>query len=487
MEDLLSGWIASPAAIKSDPAQPERLGEYGIQSVLGVGGMATVYLAFSAASFGGRRWCALKLLRSELAANEAHVKMFFSEARIGCEVMHPNVCSVFDYGWAEGKAYLAMEYLRGKSLAEVNRTVARIRDPARHAVRIARILADASEGLCAIHEHRSLSDGPLRMVHRDISPDNLILTFEGFVKIIDLGLAKAAHRGEQTQSGILKGKMSYIAPELLRGGTPDARADIWSLGVVAWELATGKRLFHRSTDVETLQAVMEEEIPPPSAVRPGISKHFDKVVLGALARDPAKRYPSAACFNDRLWEFLVAQRRLVQHRDIAAWLNGLFPGERERLGHLLETVPSHPSRPAHARDEPTPEPGRRSSQRFSLGFGHIAQWRPPERVSLLVAMLAMALIGASGWAWRSLKPLFPSSAHLASAMQVAEPSAAPPATLRDIAQTKVTTSGGFVVEIQRPNLSNDVIVRVRATPTNEAPSSSDNVSGSSQAAVHVAR
>jgi eukaryotic-like serine/threonine-protein kinase len=462
MDDVMSGWL-NPTPTKPDPKRHECLGRYQIQSVLGRGGMATVYLASSGAYAGSRRWCALKLLRDELAQDETYLKMFLSEARIGSELVHPNVCSVFDYGCIDGRAYLAMELLCGKSLAAVKRAQKEITDPAIHSARIARIIADACEGLEAIHVHRA-ADGPIRVVHRDISPDNLVLTFDGFVKIIDFGLAKADHGSERTRSGVLKGKVSYIAPELLRGKAPDARTDLWSLGVVAWELLTGRRLFPRATDAETLKAVMDAEIPPPSQARYGLPPELDAVVLGALVRDPDQRYASAAEFNDRLWEFLVSRGRPQQHRDIARWLDELFPGERERTAYSLETTPDdapeHPSPYA----EPAPKvASHRPRRRISLDSLRFKVWPPNPRTAVVAVLLGVALFSASAWTARRLKPMLRGPTQ-AAALQ---PGVSLPVI--GVAQTTMPTSGGFVVEIERPELSNDVVVRVRATPKTSAP------------------
>jgi serine/threonine protein kinase len=225
---------------------------------------------------------------------------------------------VFAFGRREGIAYLAMEYLRGHSLAALSRKLSPVRDPERHAALVARLLADVCEGLQAIHEHGRDLVPPLHVVHRDISPENLFLTEQGFAKIIDLGLAKVETARDKTAPGIIKGKLSYIAPELLSGAPATPRCDLWSLGVVAWELFTGKRLFHDETDLGTVSLVQGLPIARPSSVVPGLPKALDKIVLRALERKPENRYGSAAEFAQDLWAYL-ARGKVVQHGELAAW------------------------------------------------------------------------------------------------------------------------------------------------------------------------
>jgi serine/threonine protein kinase len=448
----------TPTPTRRDPPRPLRVGPYRPHAVLGTGGMATVYLATGGAQLGNRRWCALKVLHGKLSDSENYVSMFFNEAQIASEISHPHVCSVFDYGCVNGQAYLAMDYLRGKSLAAISRACAPGDDPERHALRVARVLADACEGLAAIHEHRSPAEGDLRVVHRDISPDNLILGFDGFVKVIDFGLAKVGCRGEKTQSGILKGKISYIAPELLTGAAATPSADIWSLGIVAWELLTGQRLFRKATDAETLHALTEQLVLPPSAVLPGLPEALDAVVLRALERDPAARYASAAEFGAQLWEFLRARPEFVAHRELGTWLDELFPGEQDQIRQRLESVP-------HASPLSEPAAAKRSVhllQHLRSRVGHALPARRPSRAvaAMLVAAVCFAWVA---FRWGSARGHF-----VPVALGATNASFVPPSLARDsnAAQhsTTLNSDSNFVVEVERSDHASEVIVRVRATP-----------------------
>jgi serine/threonine-protein kinase len=447
-----------------DPRQLPRLGPYRPQSVLGSGGMATVYLATGATQLGHRRWCALKVLHPKLCARPSYLDMFFNEARIASEISHPHVCGVFDYGTIDGQAYLAMDYVRGKSLSAIAHAREKIADPAEHARRLARLLADACEGLSAIHEHRSALEPELRVVHRDISPDNLLLGFDGFVKVIDFGLAKIDGRGEKTESGILKGKISYVAPELLRGESATASVDIWSLGVVAWELLTGQRLFRRGSDAETVRALAEAPVPPPSSVLPGLPSELDAVVLRALEREPSRRYATAAEFGAALWGFLRAQSKIPDHRQIGAWLSALFPDEEQRLRERLERVPSTP---LHS----TPVAARRSLhllQHVRARIAHAVKLRSRARW-LAAAVVAGLCFGWSAFHWSNAKT------RSSAALRVDDASLISPAFehtdsthLRaPVSLTRLHSESGLTVEIERASDNDEVTVRVRASTPNE--------------------
>lgn len=440
-----------------------RIGHYRPYTTLGSGGMATVYLASGAGKLGTRRCCALKVLHQKLSNSETYLSMFLNEARIASEISHPHVCSVFDYGCVKGQAYLAMDFLAGKSLASLSQACGEIADPELHARRIARILADACEGLSAIHEYRSPSEGHLHVVHRDISPDNLVLGFDGFVKIIDFGLAKIECRGERTQSGILKGKISYIAPELLRGDAASASADIWSLGVVAWELLTGQRLFRKLSDAETVRAISEQEVLAPSQVLNGLPTRLDAIVLRALQRDPSLRYPTAADFSRDLWEFMRSQSTIVQHRELGDWLEQLFPGEREQTLRRLESVA------ASIPEEERPRRVQRNLRLLQGLRGRVSRALPARRSTraLGAVLVATAVIGVGVLRWtreapRAVWPNTTSAGHFSRAGLDGESSA-----LHLEPQARWVSPAGFAVEIERGARDSDLIVHVRATGIDE--------------------
>jgi len=318
-----------------------RIGRYRLCLELASGGMSTVYLARMQGGVGVHSFVALKVLKPQLAADPTFVEMFLDEARLASLIHHPNVCDVVDYRIQDGVSYLAMEHLSGQSLSAVRRQL--LVDDAmpvgQYVGIVARIIADAAEGLHAAHELTDARGEPLAVVHRDVSPENVFITYDGCVKIMDFGIAATAQQRHRTQPGTVKGKYAYIAPEVLKGQKPTRRADVWSLGVVAWEmLAGGRRLFDGENDVDILRAVSEAEIPAPSSVRPGIPAELDEIVLRALQRDPAVRYPTTRELGRKLIYLLAEQRLAVGLAELAEFMDRLFRNGRACARQLLDTV-----------------------------------------------------------------------------------------------------------------------------------------------------
>jgi serine/threonine-protein kinase len=210
--------------------------------------MASVYLARCDSEHGSGRLVAVKLIHPHLANDREFIEMFMDEAELASQIRHPNVCAVLDYALRQDESYLVMEHLTGESLMSVGRRIERSKDldPQRLARCVARVLADACEGLHAAHELTDVDGEPLHVVHRDVSPENVFVTYDGIAKVMDFGVAAAAHKRHRTLTGVVKGKFASVAPECLKGRKPDRRADVWGIGVIAWELLTGQRLFRSS-------------------------------------------------------------------------------------------------------------------------------------------------------------------------------------------------------------------------------------------------
>jgi len=327
------GSLASPPVERAGAPAPmfedNRFGAYRIRGVLGKGGMAKVYLAEEMLDGGRRRWRAIKIPEPDFRETALFRRMFRTEAALASRICHPHVCSVLEAGELSGIPFFTMELLRGRSLLAVRKVVRPTDVSFRHCLRIARLIADACEGLQAIHSYGANDAVPPQVVHRDISPDNLFLTADGFVKILDLGLAQTALLEDDGDKDLLRGKISYIAPELLNRRPASARSDVWGLGVVAWELLVGRPLFNEPSDYETLQAVREQAIVRPSELVVGLPKAIDPIVMRALQREPSARYASAAEFGRALWGFMVAEGEIVHHDELAKWLAELFPPETD--------------------------------------------------------------------------------------------------------------------------------------------------------------
>lgn len=303
--------------------------------------MATVFLGHREGAGDPWGYFAVKCVRPNLADDPTFIAMFRDEARIASWIHHANVCSVFDFGVSEGTHYLAMEYLSGQTLKSVLRKLAEptaITDLHWHACLVARIGSDVAEGLHAAHELRDDDGQSLGVVHRDVSPENVFLTYGGNAKLMDFGLVRALGQSHETRTGIVKGKYGYVQPEVLQGDTPDRRADVWSLGVVMWELLVGRRLFAFDTEAATLKSIADKEITPPSRAREGLPRAIDAIVMRALERDPDARYPTARAMARDLTRFIARSGQAVGLADIADMMDRLYPGGAECDRQLLSVA-----------------------------------------------------------------------------------------------------------------------------------------------------
>lgn len=312
---------------------PARLGRYRIVCELASGGMASVNLAIAD---GLDKLLALKIVHPHLVKEGAFLNMFLDEARIASGVRHRNVCNVFDHGEHNGSYYIAMDYLAGRTLREVIR---RLRSTRQTSVRashqfMAYVIAEACEGLHAAHELRGTDGQLLDVVHRDVTPQNLLITYDGHVSVIDFGIARAADRLQHTASGVLKGKFSYMAPEQLRKGTVDRRTDIWALGICLWEALTRRRLFAGESQADTLMNVLNAEVVPPSRIDPTLPAALDAIVLRALSRAPEERYASAREMGLELTKLYRESGASVGPLEIEQFMGALFPEEIERAAQL---------------------------------------------------------------------------------------------------------------------------------------------------------
>jgi eukaryotic-like serine/threonine-protein kinase len=304
-----------------------RLGRYRLVREIASGGMATVNLAVAE---GLDKLVALKIIHPHLAQEDNFVRMFLDEARLASAISHRNVCNVFDFGETDGRFYIAMDFLAGQSLRDVLRRLRKAElqvEPRKLAVFVAYMLAEACEGLHAAHELHGAEGQPLNVVHRDVSPHNLFVTYDGNVSVVDFGIARASDRIQSTATGVLKGKFSYMAPEQMRQLDIDRRADIWALGVVLWESLLLRRLFVRSSQADTVMSVMMDRVRPPSELNPDIPKELDAIVLKAIQRNPAHRYSTAREMGRELMKFCRESAVMVSPIEIEQLMHKLF--ERE--------------------------------------------------------------------------------------------------------------------------------------------------------------
>jgi serine/threonine-protein kinase len=324
--------------VSPDEALADSLGSYRLCFEVASGGMATVYLALYEGALGFEKVVALKKIHKHLARERQFVDMFFDEARIAAHIDHPFVCKVVDFGNAQDTYYIAMEYLVGEPLSEVYEAFQQHPELAASTELprvVARVIADLAEGLHAAHELTDDGD-PLNLVHRDVTPANLFVLYDGTVRVVDFGIAKVKNRISHTETGHVKGKYAYVSPEQLKMKPLDRRCDVWALGVVMWEMLTARRLFKRENPVDTIGAVTADEIPKPSSIRPDVPPALDKIVMRALSRRVAGRHHTARDLAVELDGWLATTGHAVPRAEVADWLQALFPGAASRKRKLME-------------------------------------------------------------------------------------------------------------------------------------------------------
>ncbi|HUU01925.1 MAG TPA: serine/threonine-protein kinase [Myxococcota bacterium] len=315
----------------------QTIGRYQLLARLASGGMAEIFLARQTGIGGFEKLVVVKRILPNLAREKAFVEMFLDEAVIAAQLNHPNVVQIYDLGQAGDDYYIAMEYLEGESLGHLAREGAGARKPLSPGL-VAGIVAQVCDGLHYAHSFEDDNGKPLNIVHRDISPHNVIVLFSGMVKVVDFGIAKAATKMHQTQVGTLKGKLAYMSPEQCMGSGVDARSDIFSLGVVLWELLTSRRLFKRDVEPAMIRAIVDEPIPKVRDARIGVPEKLAAIADRALEKDPEKRFQSAAEMAAALRQYLRDESIDAQAEQISAYAHDVL-GERARTKKkLLEEI-----------------------------------------------------------------------------------------------------------------------------------------------------
>jgi serine/threonine-protein kinase len=308
--------------------QQATLGRYVIVKHLAQGGMADVLLARTNGIEGFERYVVIKRIRAEIARDTRYVAMFLDEARLAASLHHHNIVGVNDIGQKDGEYFFAMEYLHGEDARRLLIEVSRKREciPIEHVITIA---TAAAAGLHHAHEQRGIDRKPLGIVHRDVSPANLLLGYDGSVKVADFGIAKAEQRSTETRTGTLKGKIAYMSPEQCIGDDVDRRSDVFSLGIVLYELVTARRLFKGDTDFLTMTAIVHGDIPPPSRCRPDLSPALEAIILKALARDRGARYATADALRIALEQYANAAGIVRSSTALADYLKAQFGNRPE--------------------------------------------------------------------------------------------------------------------------------------------------------------
>ncbi len=315
----------------------QRIGRYVLCDEIARGGMATVHLGVLRGPARFARTVAIKRLHPTYARDPYFAVMFLDEARMAARLRHPNVVPILDVVQADDELSLVMEYVEGESLSRLLKASRRLklRLPVPVAVSI---IVSVLEGLHAAHEALSDDGKPLHIVHRDVSPQNILIGAEGVPRLVDFGIAKARGRMHNTIAGELKGKLAYMAPEQLEGGDVDRQTDVYAAGLVLWELLAGRRLFRAETDLDLFARVLEGATDPPSRHRADVPAEIDRVVMKALALSRADRYPTARAFACALEDAMP----LASARKIGGWVQDVAGASLARRAAMVAFVESQP-------------------------------------------------------------------------------------------------------------------------------------------------
>ena len=398
--------------------QPIPFGKYYLLERVNVGGMAEVFKAKATGVEGFERLVAVKRILPNIAEDEEFITMFVDEAKIAVQLNHANIAQIFDLGKVGDSYFIALEYVQGKDLRAIFNRCRSRGEPLPVPLACFSIMK-VCEGLDYAHQKRDAGGSFLNLVHRDVSPQNLLVSYEGEVKVIDFGIAKAAGKAGKTQAGILKGKFGYMSPEQVLGMEIDRRSDVFGVGICLYELLTGERLFIAETDFATLEKVRNVDVMPPSTYNRKIPEELEQIVMRALARDREVRYQTAMELHDELQGFLYSSGSPAGRKELSAFMHRMFGEEIERenkrdqayaalavgeeestanlrgkasVRPMQETRPSAGQAVAHGFDdeEPTeafsslsssganfPLPGRRNSEEPTAHFAEMSQGGEP--------------------------------------------------------------------------------------------------------------
>ena len=389
---------------------------------IATGGMAEIWLARQDGPAGFAKDIVIKRILPHLADDDKFIEMFLDEARLAAQLSHPNIGQIFDLGEVDGSYFIAMEYIDGVDLADVVERATELGHPVPPAV-AARIVAEVSMALDYAHNYTTRDGEALQLVHRDISPQNILLTRTGIPKVVDFGVAKAANRQHKTQTGAVKGKLSYMSPEQISGQPLDGRSDLFALGVVLYELVTCRRPFGHESELLAVTAILNEQPPSPRTIVDGVPEELEEVIFKALSKDAADRYDSARDMQLALERVLQDAGAVLSSRDVEEYLEDLFSdAPTHRIGKIAlvmptavsgdvsarlrgaVTMPSHPpanTRPAEqVPDTKEAKPLTRASVRGNLASAsqpHVPTASAPGRggviAAAVVAVLCVCVLG----------------------------------------------------------------------------------------------
>lgn len=310
-------------------------GKYYLTEKIATGGMAELYRAKRVGVAGFEKLLVIKKILPHLSHHDEFVSMFINEAKIAAQLSHPNIVQIFDLGKIEDSYYIAMEYVWGKDLKAILKKgkEKNLLPSMEHAIQI---ISKACGALDYAHKKKDLKGNEINLIHRDVSPQNILLSYEGDIKIVDFGIAKAASKTSDTRTGVLKGKIAYMSPEQAWGKPIDRRSDIFSLGIVFYELLTGEMLFKGDTDLNTLERVREARVAPPTRFNKEIPKEIENILLKALAKEPQERYLFASIMQEELEAFIHSNKSFPSTLNLQNYMHTIFKDEIEAEAKALQ-------------------------------------------------------------------------------------------------------------------------------------------------------
>jgi len=385
-----------PTDITGEPLPAiAQFGRFEIMGGLASGGMADILLARDSTE-GSVRHTVIKIVRGEHAEDGEFANMFLDEGRLAMRLSHPNICTVYECGHADGRYFMAMEYVHGRTLREVIARAVALKEQIPIPI-LARLFAGLAEALDFAHRTRDARGNPLDIVHRDVSPQNVMIRYDGVVKLLDFGVAKAQRRVHETQSGALKGKYAYMSPEQAVDEKVDGRSDIFALGIMLFEAVTGRRLFKGKNQFSTLKRLLEADPPPVAKLRRDVPDRLQQILDRSLAKDPADRYERAADMQHDLERLIAKSGKVVSAAHLAELMQHLFaesayePPELDTSDAVAERFASlepHASPSAERSSAPVelapPKPAGSSPVALVVGAGVAA-------VAVLALVLGLAL------------------------------------------------------------------------------------------------
>jgi len=450
------------------------IGKFQLVRRLATGGMAEIFLARARSIQGFEKLVVLKRILPQHAESDEFIQMFLSEARLAATLHHPNIVQVYDIGQEHGAFFFTMEYVQGQDL----RTLVRAARKAQRAIPIEHILhivMGVAAGLHHAHEKVGPDGRPLGIVHRDVSPSNVLVTYGGDVKIVDFGIAKAASAQVATIAGTLKGKIPYMSPEQCRGEPVDRRSDIFSIGTLLWELTTGRRLFHGDNEFAVLNRVARGEVPPPSSVRPDYPPALQAIVMKALCATPRGRYDTSLQMQMDLEDFAREYKLPVSSARMGLFMGDLFANEIRTAQLELAREEQH----EEASDAYTPSDLRArtdASPSYAHGTRTTVDLELPRRrrrggMAAGVGLGLLAVVVSAGAGMAILQPawLRGGSAEPAAVVPAVEPPATPGVVTPSTPTPPVTEIVAPPVE---PTPEEPIVAERPVPPTEASPGSS---------------